>query len=163
MYGSVVFLPKITGDHSQILALHQNDYTLPPNTFVTINVQALHTNPRIWGSNALAWHPKRWIISPTQGNLNSESIVEPTKGTFVPWADGPRACPGRKVAQVEFVAVMATLFREHRVSPVLLEGESPEHARGRLVDMANDSAISAVTLQMQHPRNASLVWTRKEK
>ena len=90
-------------------------------------------------------------------------MMEPAKGTFVPWADGPRVCPGRKVAQVEFVAVMATLFQSHRVSPALLEGESHEHARGRLVDMVNDSGISAITLQMQHPKNASLVWTRKAK
>lgn len=163
LYGSVVFIPKTTGFHSQVLAFHQNDYTLPPNTSVTINVQGLHTNPRTWGSNALMWHPKRWIINPTEGNLESETMMEPTKGTFVPWADGPRVCPGRKVAQVEFVAVMATLFQSHRVSPALLEGESHEHARGRLVDMVNDSGISAITLQMQHPKNASLVWTRKAK
>lgn len=89
--------------------------------------------------------------------------MEPIKGAFVPWGDGPRVCPGRKVAQVEFVAVMATLFHNHRVAPALFEGESAERARCRLVDMVNDSAISAITLQMQHPKNASLVWTRKER
>lgn len=89
--------------------------------------------------------------------------MEPTKGTYAPWADGPRVCPGRKVAQVEFVAVMATLFRNHRVSPVLLKGETAERSRGRLIDMVNDSAILSITLQMKHPKKVSLLWTRKDK
>ncbi|MCJ1428141.1 hypothetical protein MMC29_006049 [Sticta canariensis] len=45
LHGFIVLLPKTTGFHSQILALHQNSYNLPPNTSVNINVQALHTNP----------------------------------------------------------------------------------------------------------------------
>ena len=162
MYGSVISIPRSTGFHSETLVLHQNDYIIPPKTTVSINLQALHTDPRTWGPNALTWHPKRWIFDPT-GDLNNEYMMEPTKGTYAPWADGPRVCPGRKVAQVEFVAVMATLFRSHRVSPVLLKGETAERSRGRLIDMVNDSALLSITLQMKHPKKVSLLWTRKDK
>lgn len=87
--------------------------------------------------------------------------MEPPKGQFIPWADGPRVCPGQKFAQVEFVAVLATLFRGHRVRPVLEDGESGEDGRRKLLAMVNDSAISAITLQMQKPRSIALAWSKK--
>ena len=93
--------------------------------------------------------------------MSSETIIEPENGTFVPWADGPRSCPGRKFAQVEFVAVMATLFREHRVRPVKLAGESAKDAQRKVLAVVDDSAISAITLQMQQPERVSLVWSKK--
>lgn len=164
LYGSFGFIPKTTGSRSQSLSLQKKNYDLPPNTYVTINTQALHTDPAHWNPNSLSWHPKRWIITPSNSNRQpSETMLKPSKGTFLPWADGPRACPGRRMAEVEFVAVMATLFHRHRVSPVLLHGETAESAKSRLLHMVDDSAISAVTLQMQHPRNVALVWTKDRK
>jgi len=62
---------------------------------------------------------------------------------------------------VEFVAVVATLFREHRVRPVLKDGRSGEDGRQKLLEMVNDSAISAITLQMQKPRSVALAWSKK--
>ena len=153
----MVFIPKSTGFHPQTFSSHGKTYSIPPKTFVTVNVQALQTDPRSWGSDALTWNPGRWLES-TKDDLGYESWVEPSDGTFVAWADGPRSCPGRKFAQVEFVATLAVLFRHHRVAPVPQEGESAKQARGRLLAMVNDSAISAITLQMQHPRSVSLAW-----
>ena len=164
LYGSIVFIPKSTGHHGQTLCIKGHDHYIPPNTFVTTNVQALHVSQRMWGPDASIWRPSRWLSSNNghTPDLESELLIDPPKGTFVAWADGPRACPGRKFAQVEFVAVMAILFREHRVRPALQEGESIESGKQRLLKMVNNSAISAITLQMQNPSSVPLIWSRKE-
>lgn len=53
------------------------------------------------------------------------------KGTFLPRSesDGACACPRKKFAQVESVALTVALFRDHRVEPMLEAGESVEAAR----------------------------------
>ena len=126
------------------------------------NLQALHTDPQSWGLDSLMWRPNRWLVSKPDTVVSgyTREFIEPTKGTFIPWADGPRVCPGRKLAQVEFVAVMVALFRKHRVQPVLMEGESTEAGKERLRDMVNDSGISAITMQMRRPRAAALMWRK---
>ena len=95
-------------------------------------------------------------------SLTGETPIEPEAGTFIPWADGPRACVGKKFSQVEFVAVLATLFQQYQVRPVLQDGESKEEEGKRgLMKMVNNSAISAITLQMQEPRSRSLRWEKR--
>ena len=81
-------------------------------------------------------------------------MIEPANGTFVPWADGPRPCLSQKFAQVE--------FREHKVRPAKLEGQSAKDSQQRVLAAVDDSAISAITLQMRQPERASLVWIKKE-
>lgn len=90
-----------------------------------------------------------------------ESHKEPAKGTYIPWADGPRNCPGRKFAQVEFVSVIVSLFSTHHVKPVLSTGQNSEDAKKALLGMVKGSAISAITLQMQEPRKVALKWERR--
>jgi cytochrome P450 len=57
-------------------------------------------------------------------------LVKPAKGTFLPFSEGARACSGKKFATVQFVAVLFTLFREHRVE--LEEGWNVERVKGIL-------------------------------
>lgn len=94
--------------------------------------------------------------------MAEETFIEPEAGTFIPWADGPRECVGRKFSQVEFVAVLASLFRQYRVRPVVKNGEVEADAKRALVHMVDDSAISAITLQMLEPRSRSLKWERQK-
>lgn len=108
-------------------------------------------------------------MSPAPANENGhlglesqrDNLITPQRGTFVPWADGHRKCPGQKFSQVEFVAVMATFFAKHRVRPVLQPGQSEEDANRMLVGMVEGSNISAITLQMQEPRKVALRWELK--
>ena len=94
-------------------------------------------------------------------NPEDEVLINPAKGTFVPWADGPRNCPGQKFSQVEFVAVMATLFSSYRAKPVLSKEHSAGEAQRALLSMVEGSAISAITLQMQEPRKIALQWEER--
>lgn len=165
LYGSIVFIPKSTGFHAQPLTLGNKTHILPPQTSIIINAQALHTDPQTWGSDALEWRPGRWLTPPPPSSstpkTTNELPITPHPGTFIPWADGPRECVGRKFSQVEFVAVLASLFSRYSVGPVLVDGESEEDARRALVRMVEESAISAITLQMLEPRRRGLRWWRR--
>lgn len=91
----------------------------------------------------------------------SETFISPEPGTFIPWADGPRECVGRKFSQVEFVAVLASLFHKYRVGPVLKGDEESEvDARQALVRMVDESAITFITLQMLEPKSRALRWRK---
>lgn len=42
-------------------------------------------------------------------------LFHPVKGSYLPFSEGPRACLGRRFAQVEIMAVLATIFRDYSV------------------------------------------------
>ncbi|KOS20350.1 Cytochrome P450 97B2 [Escovopsis weberi] len=50
-----------------------------------------------------------------RGRDTNEHLFRPERGSYIPFADGPRACLGRRVAQVELVAALAVIFREYSV------------------------------------------------
>lgn len=161
LYGPITTLPKYTNDKSQLLTINNKQHLIPPNTIIHLNQSAVHTLPKYWGPNSLTWQPSRWISTPS--NTSSETLKEPPggKGTYIPWAEGPRICPGKKFAQVEFVAVLATLFRRWKVRPKLRRGESGEEARERVLGVVRDSEV-VITLQMRRPGSVGLVWEERE-
>jgi cytochrome P450 len=77
----------------------------------------------------------------SSGTTSPHGIIKPAKGTFLPFSEGSRACSGKKFATVEFVAVLFTLFREHRVE--LEEGWTVERVGGIL----KGRKAGALTLQ----------------
>jgi hypothetical protein len=79
--------------------------------------------------------PLRFEIS----NSQPSELWQPVPGSFLPWSLGPRICPGKKFAQVEFIAVLCVLFRFHRVKPVLQKGETQQEASKRLLRAIDDS------------------------
>ncbi|KAL8654915.1 MAG: hypothetical protein Q9226_003239 [Calogaya cf. arnoldii] len=164
LYGSIVFIPRAASTDSQKLVNQAGDeFVLPPSTSVNLNVQALHTDPKTWGSDNLSWRPSRWFTdcsarTLSQKKTESQTFISLPRGSFIPWADGPRVCPGQKFAQVEFVAVLTTLLGKYHVKPVLETGQTEEDGRKALLEMVDDSAIFAITLQMNQPKKVALVW-----
>ncbi|KAL8960528.1 MAG: hypothetical protein Q9193_002783 [Seirophora villosa] len=159
LYGSIVFIPRAASHEIQTLNRPDGkEIVLPATTPVNINVQALHTDPKTWGADSLSWRPTRWFAPQSNEQLSNQTFISPPRGSFIPWADGPRNCPGQKFAQVEFVAVVATLLSSYIVKPALHPGQSAEEGRKALMDMVDDSAISAITLQMLHPQEVALQW-----
>ncbi|KAF4776671.1 hypothetical protein HER10_EVM0007964 [Colletotrichum scovillei] len=151
-----------------------SSYTFPPCT-VYINTVALHTSPKTWGADALSFTPTRWLTSPQPSPSSSSSQsphIQPPRGTFLPWSSGPRTCPGQKMAQVEFVTVLATLFHKCTVEPVPEDDDdsttqsttttevAAAQARQRLLDLTQDSQ-PRLTLQMNRPKDVRLRWTRR--
>ncbi|KAI0153338.1 cytochrome P450 [Xylariaceae sp. FL1272] len=155
LYGPVPSMAKTTAETPRKLRIAGKSYEIPARWFVHINYVALHSDPATWGASALSWEPKRFISA-------SNDLVTPKTGTFMPWASGPRVCPGKKFAQVEFIAVIAYLFRKYRVRPVLENGESMEQARARVLEVVEDSSLEASpTLKMRHPEKVALAWSSR--
>jgi cytochrome P450 len=92
----------------------------------------------------LIFRPSRWINPSTA----STTLFRPAKGTFVPWAAGSRVCPGQKMAQVEFVAVMMAVLQRCKVEAVPLSGEHPHEIMERL-DQRLDNSIWRTVLEME--------------
>lgn len=158
-------IPKYTGNKDQYLGIKDQLHFIPRKTLVVPNAIALHSHPRYWGEDADVWRPSRWIDTPSTTlsqslHFERETLYTPRKGSFVPWSDGPRVCPGKKFAQVEFVAVIARLFRTHRAHPVPRAGENADSARQRAADVVKDSHMTFL-LQMRDPSRVALSWSPK--
>lgn len=92
--------------------------------------------------------------------IKNEKLFVPEKGTFIAWSEGAHNCPGKKFAQVEFVATMATLFRNHTVRPIPREGETLDTARERVLRVVKDSSVQLL-LQMRNLSSVAVTWTRR--
>ncbi|KAJ5050427.1 uncharacterized protein L3040_002310 [Drepanopeziza brunnea f. sp. 'multigermtubi'] len=158
LYGPVVMIPKHIEKPTK-LVFNGTEHLIPQETTVIVNVTALCTSPEYWGPDTMTWRPDRWITSSGQNaDLQTEEIKQPaSKKAFVPWATGPRVCPGKKFSQVEFVAVIALLFRKHRVAPEMKEGESKEDVKRKVLDTVEDSRL-VMTLRMNNPERVKLIW-----
>lgn len=126
---------------------------------------AMHTHPRHWGSNSLAWEPSRWIIpaSTSSSNPATETFLEFPKANnpFIAWSGGARVCPGRKFSQVEFVGVLVGLFKDYKVKPVQLEGESEADAIERLKLLIKEDTGFRLLLQLLHPERMFFKWEKR--
>lgn len=153
---------KWTEGATQTLKVGNKTLVLPPQTMVIPSYAALHTDPKHWGEDSLTWRPQRWIT--TDPETGSEELISPTRGTFLGWSEGARDCPGRKFSQVEFVATMATLFKDARLDPVLRreDGETLEAARKRVLNYIETDTGYVLLIQLLHPERCPLVWTQRE-
>ncbi|KAJ5594125.1 uncharacterized protein N7459_000333 [Penicillium hispanicum] len=120
---------------------------------VYIEQAILHIDPTVWGQDVMEFKPSRWFDEAGQ-------FITPPKGTFFPWSGGPRICPGMKMAQVEFVASFATLFRSARCEPLPTTGlKTPEDLKQGLKDIL-DKSISRLTLTVQDAKEVQLRWIK---
>lgn len=123
LYGPVPYYPRRAASAQAIPLSTGASIPVPAGANVVINSAALHTSPE-WshgtGLPAREFHPKRWI----KMDNGAEVLEQPEGTTYLPWAFGPRTCLGLKFAQVEFVSVLSTIFRQHRLRPAL-EDDNP--------------------------------------
>lgn len=150
----VISIPKKTNT-PQPLTVSGHRVIIPADTAVNLVTAATHRNPSAWQSNGdpndlEEFRPERWILHaegngggkearfdhPTedegedfggpQGQDTSATLLKPPKGAYLPFSDGPRACLGRRFAQVEVLAVLAVIFREYCVELAVDEWASDE-------------------------------------
>jgi hypothetical protein len=65
-----------------------------------------------------------------------------------------------RMAQVEFLSVIFTLFRQATVRPAIREGETAEMAAERTLKAVKDS-LPRLTLQMNNPTDVDLIWSKR--
>ncbi len=158
-------LPRTTHHHSQALNVDGKTIMIPARSYVNLSLLAVHTHPEHWQPEPLSWQPSRWILSNASGRshmskageLEREELYVPRPGTYFAWSDGPMNCPGKKFSQVEFVAVMACLLRDHRVRPLLQDGEDAESGRKRALAVCEDS-LHILLVHMRDADSIRLVW-----
>jgi cytochrome P450 len=159
LYPPVLGLGKRSNAFTQPIHFKNRTVMVPPETNIYSCVLATQTHPDHF-PDPLNWNPQRWISSPPHNEpWKEESLIIPRKGTFLPWAEGPQICPGTKFSQVEFVAVIACMMREHRITLVKLQGESAEEAKKRVLHVTKDCDMQLL-LRM---KNADRVQVRCER
>ena len=153
LYPAVSMLIRTIDTDQSIFTSESSSFPLQAPCAVHVNTMALHTSHLEWGSDRLVFNPSRWLQS-------GAGFHVPHRGTYMPWSSGPRACPGQKMSQVEFVSVIMTIFRSCSVETVLEDGETLEQGREKLLDLLQDSQ-PALTLQMNRPKEVRLRWVRR--
>ncbi|KAI5862466.1 cytochrome P450 [Durotheca rogersii] len=79
-----------------------------PGTVLSVPTYSIHHARAIWGADADAFRPERW--------LGPGLPTERQRAAFVPFSHGPRACVGRNVAEMEMKMIVATWARRYRVA-----------------------------------------------
>ncbi|KAJ5280848.1 cytochrome P450 [Penicillium angulare] len=141
IFSPVGIIMKRTNHQSQHLATGNKSILIPPNTNVWINMSGIHANPKYW-EDPMKWNPSRWVHTPPNSEkastLQDERLIISPRCTYFPWSEGPQNCPGSKFSQVEFVAVMAHLLRDHRIHAIPNPGETTEQLRSRILAVTQD-------------------------
>lgn len=155
LYPPVTGLPKIASSGMHTIQVGERLITIPPGVDVFPMLLGVQTDPRYW-PDPLTWKPSRWIVrSDASTGVDGEELFVPQKGTFFPWSDGAQNCLGKKVSQVEAVAVLVSLLVAHRMHVKSTSGESHDQVRKRVEDCCNDNNFS-VLLEMNDPAKVEL-------
>lgn len=77
----------------------------PPGTNVGISSWVLHRNPAIWGRDAEAFRPERWLEC-------SEAQLKEMNAAYMPFGLGSRTCIGKNISLLEISKVIPHLVRK---------------------------------------------------
>jgi len=122
------------------------DMAVPAGAMIYIHTPGLHYNERYW-SDPYTFKPDRFL-----GEWN--------KDAFLPFSGGPRACIGRRFAEVEAVAITVALLRNYSIH--LAPEKAEEYDRMNLSTHEKTErltrSISVITLT---PLDVPLVFKRR--
>ena len=157
VYTPLTHIAKMAGsDLTLTETADGQNYFVPKDTIIYINVCATHMNPDVYGPDVADFRPNRWINT----QEGKESLARMPQGAFLAWSAGPRNCPGYKMSQVEFVSVFMTILRRFRVEVVHKGIETADEATKRVLACTEDSQ-SRLTLQMNHPNDVVLRFVKR--
>ncbi|GBC07308.1 hypothetical protein RclHR1_07390002 [Rhizophagus clarus] len=109
-------------------------YQWPVGTSFRFNVRAIHHDDDYW-EEPNKFNPDRWLVE------NFE-----TKNSFIMFGGGLRMCPGRKLAMIELVCLIALLFRTYEIN--LIDTNSPIKATSDIIIISCDELLVEIK-----PRN----------
>lgn len=119
-------IPTNTFIHMSAVSAHRNPQYWPhsPSQVSDKSHDLDDFVPERWlsGKSSVNWKrspsPSEAKIDDGYEKANFESdggLFTPVRGSFIPFSEGARACPGRRFAQVEITAVLAVIFRTYTV------------------------------------------------
>ena len=113
----------VPASHANGQGLTIDGYNLPPGTVVGTNVWVKARDTSIFGPDADALRPERWLEA-SKSELSTMMVHDLAFGSV------GRSCPGRHMAWVIMSKTLATLFRDFEVE-VLNERDGPPGPGGR--------------------------------
>ncbi|XP_046980613.1 cytochrome P450 6k1-like [Schistocerca americana] len=117
LYPPMNFLDRKT---TQPFRIPGTDIVLPKDTGIVVSVLGLHHDPRYWE------HPERFL----PGRFSGEGGKARPSHTFLPFGDGPRQCPGLRIAHTQMKIALANVLINFRVS-VTEKTPAPQAANRR--------------------------------
>ncbi|KAK2630528.1 hypothetical protein QTJ16_001348 [Diplocarpon rosae] len=87
---------------------------------VQLPCQTIHTSPTIWGLDASAFDPTRFLASTTTGQDREHRRLR--KQAYNPFGGGAVLCPGRHFSSMEIVGVVAMLVKGFEIQGVQVLG-----------------------------------------
>lgn len=173
LFPPVLVIPKWT-IAPQPIQYNKKTHIIAPRTLIHLNTVGVHRNPKYWvlpgqtveEAAVDEWRPERWFKRPhdtgkvedfaeddaPRGKDTSGAFFKPYPGSFIPFSVGSRACLGRNFAQVELVASLTVLFRNHSIELDVRQGETHADAKRRAWAYVEHSS-SILTLK---PRGAEV-------
>ncbi len=138
----VVHVPKIHRGGPKQFGVDGKKISIPGNgTYIHLESTTLHRSRRYYPYSPskvtdcfddLDFVPERWLQKTPHSSLEEMSnkqvdglgvasfevhgsLFRPVKGAYMPFSEGPRACPGRRFAEVEVTAVLASVFKQYSI------------------------------------------------
>ncbi|KAM6513620.1 hypothetical protein FALCPG4_016004 [Fusarium falciforme] len=123
----VINIPKsVTQTQDQVITSGSQEYTLPKGTCIRLNVIGVQRNPNHWPTmpskrtnkcNDLDdFIPERWFRCDAKADMrNPDDSGDEGDNDLGAYTEGPRSCLGRRIAQTEVAAVLATIFQRYTV------------------------------------------------
>jgi cytochrome P450 len=123
LYHPVQFVWRTNVTETTLYDSSGETHVVPANTLFCLNFAAAFSNPSTWPpgasvtserraklghSRAIDFDPGRWLRTPEARDVP----------IHWPWGQGSRACPGKPMAQVEMIAVLATLLKNYSIELV---------------------------------------------
>ncbi|KAK2604209.1 hypothetical protein N8I77_007157 [Diaporthe amygdali] len=181
LYSPVVDMEKDVLGRGQELRVDGRTIFIPGGSEVHMSNLAVHLLPEYWGADSEEFRPTRWILStpkPSESAVSADAVEETHKSgsmldleevapppvakeSFFPWSLGARNCPGKKFAQVEFVAVVSYVLRLYRLEAIKLEGETPEITRSRIWEWTRESKAE-ITINFREPEKYALRMVKRQ-
>ena len=138
----VPHIPKLNRGAPKQVTVDGKTISVPGNnTFVHMESNTLHRSRRYYpyspskitdcSDDLDDYVPERWLQKNTSGAEDvserqvdgmevasfevAGSLFRPVKGAYMAFSEGPRACPGRRFAEVEVIAVLSLIFKQYTV------------------------------------------------
>ncbi|KAJ5612758.1 cytochrome P450 [Penicillium lagena] len=87
-------------------------FPIPKGTLLLCPPLAANLNPQVWGKDAAAFNPDRWLV---RGPASQKAISQHPCANMT-FSNGPRSCPGRSIARLMLTCLTAAFISHYQVS-----------------------------------------------
>ncbi|KAI0802243.1 cytochrome P450 [Xylaria sp. FL0064] len=108
-----------------------NTYRLKKGAMILMPTISIHTDPSIWGPDALSFNYERFLSDKT--NTSQKERASP--GAFRTFGGGTTLCPGRHFATAQIMAWISMLVMRFDIEPASGRWEKPGDGRSNLANV----------------------------